>query len=334
MAADSDSQVPIFLERIRTLFRPSPGELPRGEDPNRGKAITVCVLLSLILWLSLALQEARMVTVSFPVEVGGVEEGQALVERPPSSVRVQLQGTGLSLLRLVFDPPSVVVPAGTEQVDVEEVLNLPRTTNARIESITPRFINIETQPRVERTIPVRSRVGVELAPSYELVGDVTLFPDSIQISGGKSVVEPIRAWPTDSLVLEGVRDTVRREIPLQDSLAGLVERTADEVTLVARAGKFAVEDREVVVDVTGVPAGQDLVTLQPSTIRIRYRVLFDQLFEARRSSEFFATVSYSQIRSDTTGYVEPRIHVPSDLEIRDPEPIPPRLQYYTLLSGR
>lgn len=275
-----------------------------------------------------------MVTLSFPVEVGGVQDGRALVERPPSSVRVQLQGTGLDLLRLVFDSPSVIVPAGTEQVDVEEVLNLPRTTNARIESVTPRFISIETEPRVERTVPVRSRVDIELAPSYELVGDVTLSPDSIRLTGGQSVVEPIAAWPTDSLVLKEVRDTIRRAVPLQDSLTGLVDRSADEVTLVARSGKFAEEQREVTVDVTGVPAGQDLVTLQPSTIRIRYRVLFDQLFEARRSSAFFATVSYNQIRSDTTGYVKPRIHVPSDLEIRDPEPIPPRLQYYTFLSGR
>jgi hypothetical protein len=132
--------------------------------------------------------------------------------------------------------------------------------------------------------------------------------------------------------MRNVRDTVRAQVALRDSLAQLVERSADQVTVTARAGKFAEETREVTVEVTGVPTGQDLVTLQPATIRIRYRVLFQQLFASRRSSEFFATVSYSQIRSDTTGYVRPNIHVPSDLVIRDPEPIPPRLQYYTFLS--
>jgi hypothetical protein len=75
------------------------------------------------------------------------------------------------------------------------------------------------------------------------------------------------------------------------------------------------------------------VSLQPSTVRIRYRVLFEDFFKARRSSEFFATVSYDQIRSDTTGYVVPRVHVPADLHIRNPEPIPPRLRYYTFVTG-
>jgi len=112
-----------------------------------------------------------------------------------------------------------------------------------------------------------------------------------------------------------------------------VEIRPETVTLIARAGRFVEETREVEVEVTGVPSGQNLVSLQPSSVRVRYRVLFEDLFKARRSSEFFATVSYDQIRTDTTGYVMPRIGVPSDLLIRDPEPIPPRLRYYTFVSG-
>jgi hypothetical protein len=332
--ADSDSQVPIFLERLRGLFRSSDADRRRDEDANRGAAFTVCVLLSFVLWLSLSLQEQRMVTVDFPVEVGGLPEGQALVEIPPSTVSVKLQGTGLDLLALMFDPPSVQVEARDESpVEVQEVLTLPRANDARVESVTPRVIQIETEERVERRLPIQPRLTVQTASSHELVHDPIVSPDSVTVFGARSIVESLADWPTDSLVLTDVRDTVRTSVPLTDTLTGLVERATDEVDVVVRAGKFAVETKKVTVDVTGVPAGQDLVALQPSTIRIRYRVLFDQLFESRRSSEFFATVSYNQIRSDTTGYVEPRIHVPTDLVIRDPEPIPPRLRYYTFLSG-
>lgn len=332
MAPDSDSQVPIFLERLRTLFKPSEGAGPREGDPRQGVAIAVCVLLSVILWLSLTVQEQRMVRIAFPVEVDGVPEGQALAERPPSTVGVQLQGRGMDLLRLVFNPPSIEVSAGGEQIDVQDELDLPRASDARVENVTPRVIDLSLEPRVERRVAVRPRINVELAAAHELIEDPTVEPDSITVSGAESIVAGLTDWPTDSLELTGVRDTVRTEVSLRDSLSGLVDRNTDRVTLTARAGKFAEETREVTVEVTGVPPGQDLVTLQPTTIRIRYRVLFDKLFASRRSDEFFATISYSQIRSDTTGYVEPQIHVPSDLPIRDPEPIPPRLQYYTFLS--
>lgn len=333
MPPDSDSQVPIFLDRLRTLFRSSSGEERRDEDSHRGTALTVCVLLSFVLWLSLTLQEQRVVNVDFPVEVDGMPEGHALVELPPSSVTVELRGTGLGLLGVVFDPPVLRIRADEEKVAVEENLELPRASDAQVESVTPRTIEIQTEPEIERRLPVESRFNVQPASSYELIDDPRIIPDSITVFGGRSVLEELEAWPTDSMDLAGIQDTVRTEVALKDSLAGLVRRSTDRVEVVARAGKFAEETREVTVEVTGVPTGQDLVSLQPSTIRIRYRVLFEQLFASRRSSEFFATVSYSQIRSDTTGYVEPRIHVPSDLVIRDPEPIPSRLRYYTFLSG-
>lgn len=331
MASDSDSQVPIFLERLRSLFRSSDADR-READPRRGIAVTVCVLLSVVLWFSLTLQEERMVTVAFPVELSDMPDGQALTERPPSSVNVQLQGAGMDLLRLVFNPPPVSVTAGEEPVNVAEALNIPRSSDAQVQGVSPRVIDVGLEPRVERRIPVRPRLNVQLASAYELIEPPTVTPDSVTVAGARSVVAPISSWPTDSLTLDDVRDTLRTTVPLRDTLTGLVERGAEAVEVSVRAGKFAEETREVTVEVTGVPAGQDLVALQPSTIRIRYRVLFEQLFASRRSSEFFATVSYSQIRSDTTGYVTPRIHVPSDLVIRDPEPIPARLQYYTFLS--
>lgn len=332
MPSDSNSQVPIFLERLRSLFRSSSGPDQREEDSQRGTVIAVCVLLSVVLWLSLTLQEARMVTVAFPVEVVDVPRDQALTQRPPSTIQVQLEGTGMDLIRVVFNPSPVEVTAGDGSIDVEEALDFPRANDARVVSVNPSTIRLQLEPRVERKIPVQPRIDVQLASAYELIDDPSLRPDSVTVSGAKSVVGSLTDWPTDSVRLQNVRDTIRRNISLRDSLSGLVDRSADRVTVLVRSGKFAEETREVQVEVTGVPAGQDLVALQPSTIRIRYRVLFAQLFASRRSSEFFATVSYSQIRSDTTGYVTPRIHVPSDLVIRDPEPIPPRLQYYTFLS--
>jgi len=332
VASNSDSQVPIFLERVRSLFRSSEDSQQREDDSHQGGAIAACVLLSLVLWLSLTLQEERTVSVSVPVVVEDVDDEQALARRPPSSVTVQLSGSGMDLLRIAFTPPPIQVAPGEGSIDVQEVLNLPRASNAQVLSVSPSTIDLQLEPRVERRLPVQSRLDVEPASSYELIGSPTLRPDSVSVSGAKSVVAGLSAWPTDGLDLQGVRDTLRRTVPLRDTLAGLVRRSPDAVSVTIRTGRFVEETREVAVEVTGVPAGQDLVALQPSTIRIRYRVLFDQLFESRRSSEFFATVSYSQIRSDTTGSVVPRIHVPSDLVIRDPEPIPSRVQYYTFLS--
>lgn len=331
--ASNDSQGAVFWDRFRSLFALGGDESRRDEDPNRGLAITVCTLLSCILWLSLTLGEQRTQTLRLPVEVVETPEGQALAEVPPSYVQVQLQGRGLDLMRILYNPPHVRVRATTDRVTVAEEITLPQGTSLQIENITPASFRMKLEPRQSRRIPVQSRIKVTPAPAYELIGGLQFDPDSVQVTGAQSIVDGLNAWPTTVKTVENLQDTVRVEVPVADTLSRLVEVTPSATTLVARAGRFVEDTREVDVEVTGVPSGQDLVSLQPSTIRIRYRVLFEDLFKARRSSEFFATVSYDQIRSDTTGYVMPRVHVPQNLLIRDSEPIPSRLRYYTFVSG-
>jgi hypothetical protein len=176
-------------------------------------------------------------------------------------------------------------------------------------------------------------VSVSLPTSYEIVEGVRLRPDSVTISGARSLVGGFAAWPTDSMHVDDLRDSVAVTVPLSDTLRHLIDRDTTEVTAIVEAGRFAEATREIDVEVTGVPSNQNLVALEPSTINVKYRVLFDQLFESQRASDFFATVEYDQIRSDTTGYVKPRVHVPSDFLIRDPEPIPSKLRYYTFVPS-
>jgi len=333
VASSDDSQSAVFWDRLRPLFAPNEDEPRRDEDPNRGLAITVCVLLSSVLWLSLTLGEQRTQTLRLPVEIVETPEGEALAEVPPSHVRVELQGRGLDLMRILYSPPVVEVSATTGRVNVAEEITLPQGTSLQIESVTPTSFEMELEPLQTRQIPVRSRVKVNPEPAYELIDDLQFAPDSVRVRGAQSIVDGLETWPTTVHTIENLQDTVQVEVPLADTLRRLVEVTPTAVTLVARAGRFVEETREVEVEVTGVPSGQSLVSLEPAVIRIRYRVLFEDLFRARRSPEFFATVSYDQIRSDTTGYVTPRVHVPQDLLIRDPEPIPSRLRYYTFVSG-
>ena len=322
----------MFWDWLRPLV--DGGDNPgRDTDPRRGLAITVCVLLSVVPWLSLTLGEERSQTLRLPVEVVETPEGQALAERPPSHVQVGLEGRGLDLIRLLYNPPVVTVSATTGEVSVEEEINLPQGSSVQLESVTPSSFQIKLDALETRQLPVRSQVRIGLAEAYELIAPPELAPDSVRVQGARSVIEGMYIWPTEQTEIADLQGTLEVEVPLEDTLKGLVDVAPETVTLTARAGRFVEETQEVGVEVTGVPSGQNLVSLQPSTIRIRYRVLFRDMFKARRSSEFFATVSYDQIRSDTTGYVTPRVHVPPNLLIRDPEPMPSRLRYYTFVSG-
>jgi hypothetical protein len=186
---------------------------------------------------------------------------------------------------------------------------------------------------VTRRLPVAPRLRLDLPPSYERLGPPRLTPDSVAVTGAPSVLDGLTAWPTDSLVVEALRDTVQRAVALRDTLARLVTHTPARVQVTVAAGRFVEAARTVEVRITDLPPSQGVVTLDPSAVEVRYRVLFDHLFASKTAPDFFATVSYDQIRSDTTGRVRPRLQLPADLVIRDPDPEPSRLRYYTFVSN-
>ena len=332
-SSDSDSQGPIFWERLRSIFAPGRDGIasPDEEPQSRGIVIAVCVLIASVLWMTFTLQEVKVVTLQVPTQVINVPPDQALEQMPPQSASVQVEGEGVQLLWLYYNPPLIPIDVSQGAVNLADAINLP--DNVRLQSITPRQVSVDKEPRITTRIPVRPRVNVETPPAYELVRPPRIRPDSVTVSGAQSIIEGLEYWPTDSVTVENVRDSMATRVPLADTLNQLVTRSINNVTFIAQAGKFAEATREIEVEVTGVPSGQNVVTLEPSTVRVRYRVLFDQLFESQRAPNFFATVSYDQIRADTTGYVRPRLHVPTDLLIRDPEVIPSRLQYYTFVAG-
>lgn len=326
-SSDSTSSYPVFWERLREIF-----ELRQVPSTSDGTALTICILIALVLWAALTLQETRTVTFDVPTELVNVPEGQALVAEPPAHVRVQVTGEVIQLLYLYANPPQAPIDASNSEVSVEEVLGL-TGSNVTIDAITPSEIAVPLEPRVERSVPVVPRVEVALEDGYELLNPPTVQPDSVTVSGAESIIESLQQWPTAARTVDALRDSVQIQVPLADTLNPLVSRSVDMVTFEAQAGRFAEETRELFVEVTGVPPGQNLVALEPPVVRVRYRVLFDEMFEARRANDFSAVVNYDQIRSDTTGRVEPRIHVPAGLTIRDPEPTPSRLRYFTLMSS-
>lgn len=331
MATPNDtSSTPIFWERLRDwMTDPGRGDGSESTSGHSGVAITVCILVALFLWFTLTLRDVHTDTVEVPLRVDNVPADEALVEYPPSTVRIQVRGEGFNLLRMRFNPPVVAVDGSQDQVDLSDaVSDLGR--DVQIESILPRSINLRKEPLRTARIPIQVRAELTTAPTYELVDPPSVQPDSVTVAGAESIIEDLLAWPTERVERSSLRDSLEVRVALKDTLRGLVRKDREATTLRAVAVAFTESIREVPVRVTGVPA--DVVSLDPSTVEVRYRVALDDYDEAQRAEELFATVPYDEIRTDTTGFVRPRVNLPSGLEVRDVEVRPERLRYFIALQ--
>lgn len=305
-----------------------------GRRPERGLSkgtvITICILISTLLWFTFTLQETYTATLNLPVRVVNLPPDQALAMPPPQVVRVQLRGEGYPLVQLYFNPPTVTLDARQDIVDLTGIdLNLPR--GVVVESIVPQVVELRKEPRVTHRLPVELRVVIETPPTHDLLYPPRIDPDSVQVSGAASIVARLAAWPTARMHLREVRDSLSLRVPLADTLQPLVTVVPEAVQLYVRVVPFTEGVRELAVRVTGVPSSQRMVTLEPATVRVRFRVPLFQYEAAMTAPDFFATVPYEVIRADTTGRVRPILHLPDGVVIRDVVMIPPALRYYNVL---
>ncbi|MFW5973514.1 MAG: YbbR-like domain-containing protein [Bacteroidota bacterium] len=325
----SNSSSSPFWEWIQSFFSRQRRTKSETPEPRRGLIITVCVLVSAFLWFTFTIRGTYTATISMPTQVRNVPDGQALATLPPDEVRVQVEGEGFSLIRLNYNPPTIPIDASEDVVNIEEaVRQLPQ--NVRITGVSPSTFNLRKEPQMSRQIPVRSRVEVQTPPTHDLLEPVSLTPDSIRVSGARSIVGDLDAWPTQEQVFRDVRDSLRAVVPLADTLANLVRRSHDAVRVDAESRRFTEGIREIPVTVIGGP--EQAVTLDPPTVHVSFRVLFSQYDEAMEAPDFFATVSFDEILADTTGRIRPELNLPDGVVLRDVRRIPPIHRYYQRLE--
>ncbi len=296
------------------------------DEQRRGLVMSFCLLASVLLWFSFAMRETYTRTIQIPLEITNLQDGEALVAVPPTGARAQIEGEGIHLLRLYYNPPTIQIDASEDVVDLitagPDVLN-----NVRLEAIFPRLITLLKDRRISRRVPVRSRVSIVTSPGHHVIGEPIVTPDSVTVSGAESIVQELRYWPTRRLQVKPDGDTVAVRVMLSDSLGSLVEIDQLRASFTASVRQFTEGVRELEVRVVDAEAGQT-VQLDPPTVRVIYQVALDQFDQAMTAADFYAEVSYPEMWADQTGSVTPTIHYPEGIQFRDYRLDPPAHSYF------
>ncbi len=305
-------------------------EAEGGHERHRVWAMVLSVVIAGVLWFTFSLREQYAITVEMPVEVGAMPEGRALRALPPLVARVTLQGEGSQLLTLRRRPPTLVIPSPEDEVDLFSVASeSPRIPpGVSVQSVFPPTVSLDLEAAMQRALPVRLRGTIEPAPLYDLLGPPTLDPDTVVVSGARSIVGRLDAFPTAPLSRDDVRESFSVELPLSDTLQGLVRTSVASVEVTASVGLFTEAQRELTLRVEGAPPGAAPVTLRPGRVTVTYRIPVEQFDAAQEEAEFYAFVPYATVVNDTTGAVRPVLHLPRGLAVRDAEVEPRRLRYF------
>ena len=313
-----------LVERLRAA--PPPDAPPA--DTRRVAAVAASLVVAFVLWFTFSMRLTYVVSVRAPVEVMALPTGQALASTPPSRVNVQLQGEGWDLLALTRRPPTLRLYADGPTVDLATAVNdagLP--SGVSFQGVQPRALALDLDERVTRELPIRLVRRIETDPTRDLLRPPELQPESVRVSGARSLLRGFVDWPTETLVRTDVRESFTAVVALDDTLDALIERLPRVARVTVPVGEFTTETATLPVRVDGLPDDVERVRLIPDVVAATFRAPL--ALDLDRLDGFEAVVDYADIARDTTsGSVPVSVRVPRRLDVRDATVSPSRLEYF------
>ncbi len=311
--------------------------LPAGfrenyRDSSNGMAVFVSVMAAILIWFMISMRESYSVLSEFPIEYVNMAPDTAFAMEPTRSIQVRVEGAGWQLLKLYTANDPIQIDASLASVDLFSAAVRSLAPDLIPRSVTPAQIILPLELRTTVTLPIVLDAQIATVPPFELVNSIRIEPDSVVVSGAVSVLAKLEFWPTETLQLDHVNTSFSTSVALSDTLSGLVDRSIDKISTFGEVTEFTENTRLLDVVVTDTLSGKGRFRLIPDQVSVTYRVPISQFEASAVTDSFYATVSYRDILSDTTGRVSPKIQLPGNIVVKDLTIETARLRYYVVLE--
>lgn len=263
---------------------------------NLGFKLVALVVVSM-LWLSVTADERQAQPVRTRLEVDVRDSDWVLVEAP-LEVNTVFQGRNRELLGLLMEEPTIRLTIDTVTDDemrvpllVDQVVydrDLPVIPSL----IQPGAVTLRFERRDSARVPVVADVQVLPAGGYSALLPPHVDPDSVTLRGPASRIADMVRVTTRRLELDGIENTVIRDVPLELPDDGVLTAEPPSVLVTVEIDSLIARRRSIPVRIVGSAAAG--VTADPPRVTL----------EARGASSsvtaLLERISEVQVRVDAT----------------------------------
>lgn len=288
-------------------------------------------LVAAAFWFSVTMSGTFRAHYDVPLVVGKMPPDAALEKPLPETVDVLLEAGGWQLLfinaakQLAFEIPGARLRSGVILTNrgLNEMMQLPGGITAL--RVYPETLFVSVDREITRRVPLRLQgLSLQFKQGFGLVKDVQLSPDSITLRGAESVLRRIDSWPVRARAYADLSMPVAEELPVADSLRGVLRRDVDNVMLYIPTEQLAdMWFRGVRVSIRHLPADREVLLAQQTVdVSVRGGVNVLSLYS---SDDFVAEIEFEDLVADTSGSIIPSLQFPAELQLLRIEP--PAIRY-------
>ena len=290
-------------------------------EKKRFPIIIATTLFAILLWVSVNMSYEYQIVVSVPLTVENLPPDKAIATPFPKSLQLKLRGNGWrsAALMLAAEPRCIIDmaslglnkrPLGLN--DIVDRITIP--LGIQPVDMKPDSVRFDFDNYIQKRVPVHLNIVTAFRPGYGQVGETAVIPDRITIGGAESLLASIKGWPTARTVFSDVRSPIDTDILLADSASHYLKLFPQKVRIRINVQQFA--EKTIVgltVETNAVPQNKEVILIPPK-IDIVVRGGVEQL-ATLDNENFSASINYSEIVDDSTGYTDPIIVSPQGVQL-------------------
>ncbi len=290
----------IFSSNMRKTSNGTPNFLKKSNLQTFG----FFLFFSAFVWFLVQLSKDYTQVVSFPLEYVNPPMDKSIAEEKPKSVEVRMQDKGFNILYYKLYKPELLIDL--EQTRTEEG-RLVYSIEANREDIASQLnidfektrflsdeINIAFQPKKLKRLKVVPELNLSFAVGYSANEEISLEPDSIDVSGPESIIDTISEVSTFPLNINNINKDIQGKVAIDTTGLGMLSFYQTQVNYTMEVEKFTEGEIQVPVEVRNVPEDVNL-SIFPKEVKLFYQVNLKQ-YEMVRAEDFSVVCEYEDIR--------------------------------------
>lgn len=180
------------------------------------------LLCALSLWFFVVSGKNYQISIDLPLRIEQLPALLALASHVPQHIPVILEGKGLDLIRIYNQQKLAWLEIdlsrgllGKQSIRLQESMLRSTISGVRLVRILgDPELPVELDTRIRQAVPVRLNARLEPAAGYMLVGEPTLIPQEIELSGARKVLTRVFEISTSSSVFRNLKGLDTIEVAL------------------------------------------------------------------------------------------------------------------------
>ena len=287
------------------------------KNGRKTKMLLVLLGISFLFWMLIKLSKEYTDVVQFNVSYSNLPKGKMLQEDPQKNIDIIINTFGFNIVKYHINKRSVDVDLNSlkrkkgliyYQLANDFLPQIQRQVAADVTVIAVKPDTLYFHLGVSKTknVKVLPELDIQYQSGYNLLGNLTVNPDLISISGPEFLIDSIEEIKTENITLTDVNAPILLKIPIVAlDESSKVHYSVNEVTVSGAVEKFTEAKFKLPFKIKNLPGNYSITTF-PDKVEVVFQIGLSD-YNKINQNDFEISCDYNRTLKNGLNYLIPEV---------------------------